>query len=189
MPGQIVIDMTKGVKMITKGKRAQVQGQVLVYLLAVIMFGMLLLYGYNVINKIIEEGDRVALIQMKSDISSEINRVSFGDYKPVSFTVPGDFEEVCFLDNSQRGTGAADPVCDSTSLEYQPILCDSFSATREHIKDNMFLIDSIAQDVGYIGSFRMDHPYYNCIQVINREITFTLEGRGAEVYMITDEAG
>ncbi|PIN78936.1 hypothetical protein COV14_01535, partial [Candidatus Woesearchaeota archaeon CG10_big_fil_rev_8_21_14_0_10_33_12] len=71
-------------------KKAQIQGQVFIYILTLIITGMILLYGYNAIKSISERAKQVELVKFKNDLKEDFETISFdyGSVKTMSYHVP-----------------------------------------------------------------------------------------------------
>ena len=71
--------LSKTLKMYNK-KKAQVAGQVLMYVLAIIVFAMTLLYGYKAIKSFTDQSTEISYLQLENDIKGDIEKVE-GDSK------------------------------------------------------------------------------------------------------------
>ena len=83
-----------------KRKRGQIQAQVFVYVLAMLVISLVLLYGYRSINTMGERAKQVDLLVFKNDVIKSVEKVSndFGTVRAPTFNIPPDYEEVCFID-------------------------------------------------------------------------------------------
>jgi len=89
-------------------KKAQIIGQVFVFIIAAILFTLVLLYGYKAIGTFGEQRKEIALIEFQDDLRAAISKVAvdYGSVKKFTMNVPSDFEEICFIDLDKiRGTG------------------------------------------------------------------------------------
>jgi hypothetical protein len=113
--------------------KGQIANQVFVYVLAAIVFSMVLIYGYNAINNFAEDARYVTLIQLKSNLESSINEVaSTQNVKIKSFTIPAGFKEICFFDSSKPQSnpsyGSYWIDCTGSSPVYPGVVCDAWKS-------------------------------------------------------------
>lgn len=100
-------------------KKAQMIGQVFVFVLAAILFGLILLYGYKAIGTFGEQRREVALIEFQDDLRASVAKVAidYGSVKKFVINVPADYDEVCFLDlDAIRSKGVPDFIRDERPL-------------------------------------------------------------------------
>ena len=76
--------------------------QVFVYIMVVIVFAVVFLFGYRAINHFVAEGEKVAFITFKNDIEDAIKSVEFGSvnvyHAERPLRVPSKYTKVCFID-------------------------------------------------------------------------------------------
>ena len=84
-------------------KKGQVAAQVFMFLLAMIIFSMVVLYGYRAISKIGQTRNEAVLIEFKDRLVSQAKQVTlaYKDVKRVQLSLPSEFDEVCFVDIAQ----------------------------------------------------------------------------------------
>lgn len=171
-----------------KFRKSQIQ-QVFIYILAIIVFSMILLYGYKSIKGLGQKADDVILLQLKTKITSTVKK-AVSDYGSVireELDIPGDYDRVCFVDLSKSSEALDQEVCDSVSPDYEPLVCDSWEANA---KSNMFLLSKSGDVLTYdIGDIRIEKDeggvieYYECINVLQQKIVLRLEGEGDYVLL------
>ncbi len=155
-----------------KNKRAQIQSQIFVYVLAIVIMGLVLLYGYKSIATMQDKAEQIDLLSFKKDIENEIVKMStdYGSVRTPTIHVPANSKEVCFLDLTKS------PVKLNHPLVYE---------AWEDKSANVFLIDKLAKEVYLIQQqqnylIQIDSPGYLCIPVINNKIQIRLEGIGGK---------
>ena len=86
-------------------KKAQIQAQVFVYVLAMLVIALVLLYGYRSINTMKERANQVDLLAFKNDMTKSIEKVSndYGTVRVPTFNIPKEYKEVCFIDIDNNG--------------------------------------------------------------------------------------
>ena len=98
--------------------------QIFVYITAIIIFGVIFLFGYKAINHFLDESDKVGYITFKTDMEKAVRTIK-NDFDSVivysaerPLRVPSRYTEVCFVDfGFTRGACPA---------ELSPAACDSW---------------------------------------------------------------
>jgi len=159
-------------------KKSQVQ-QIFIYIVAIILFSLILVYGYNAIRGFRAKTDQVALLQLKNDISSSITKVStdFGTIIKKRLDVPFKYKEICFVDLTKTGIAEFTDIC---GVNGNPLVCDSWTSNSPY---NMFLISQKDTETYNIGEIRIDNPFFFCTNVTNGKATVKLEGKGDYVLL------
>ena len=86
---------------IKTNKKAQFLGQALVYVLMVIVFAAVLLFGYKSIRYIVDElMPRLEIEQFEKQMDSLVNsNMQYGTSEAIVVSLPKDYEEICFVDS------------------------------------------------------------------------------------------
>ena len=152
-------------------KRAQIQGQVFVYILALLVMSFVLIYGYKAIKGMEEKGSLAALVSFKTDLKRSVSaiRPNYGSVKIEEFTVPSEYRKVCFIDLDKGNTV---PVS-----EY-PIVhnyVDSVIKNNAELK-NVFLIPP-GTESEYVGNITVEGNFL-CFSATSNKIKVKLEGLG-----------
>ena len=158
--------------------KSQMIGQVFIYILAVVLIGFILIYGYNAITTFIEKSNQISFAKLKNDLSNIVEIVSpyYGSVKIRSFEVPG-YNKVCFVKNYG---GFPVPIPFSLFDDY-PIMKDS---VQSKVKKNVFLIKKRTEESFFIGDITIDEDNDGieddimCIQIIRNRIKIKFEGKG-----------
>lgn len=158
-------------------KKSQTQ-QIFIYIVAIILFALILAYGYKAINDFRKRTDEVSLLQMEKDISSTVKRVApdYGTIVKKELSIPLKYEKVCFVDLVTSNTVPLNTeLCNDIKDDYNYIACNSWEDKASY---NMFCIsngDTLTYDIGRV---KIEDPYYFCIASVNGKITLRLEGKG-----------
>ncbi len=158
--------------------RAQVIGEVFIYILAVILFSLIMIYGYNAVRNLGDKADTVVILQIEKEMKSSVQKIAsdYGTIIKKEVTIPNKFDKVCFIDISYTGQQSTN-ICMQGNPDYNPIICNSW---KDKISKNMFLmsksIDVLSID---IGSARIPQLHYFCQNVVFGKITLRLEGKGS----------
>jgi len=159
-------------------KKSQVQ-QIFIYIVAIILFSLILVYGYNAIKNFRSKTDQVALLQLKNDISSSITKVStdFGTIIKKELDVPFKYKEICFVDLTKAALAEFTDMC---GVNGNSLVCDGWKSNSPY---NMFLISQKETETYNIGETRIDDPFFFCTNVTNGKAIIRLEGKGDYVLL------
>ena len=74
--------------------------QVFTFILAGLIFVLILIFGYNAISDLLQSSSDITVAELKSDLESSISSVkrSYGSVRKVELRAPNDFDEICFFD-------------------------------------------------------------------------------------------
>ncbi len=180
----------------TINKKAQAS-QVFVYIVAIIVFVVVLYFGYTTITDFISKGEDVASINFKNDIESAFKNI-YSDYGTSvvynakhPMKVPSGFEKVCFvnLEHDYEETGLCEISNDEDENEdYNPLICDAWQ-TYYNDEDNIAGWENAEQNVFLVpkGKFAIKIPRikmhdksgYLCFKVLQGRIDFRITGKGS----------
>ncbi|MBI5065768.1 hypothetical protein HZA97_06025 [Candidatus Woesearchaeota archaeon] len=95
-----------------RSKKAQLIGQVLMFILAVIVFTLVISFGYKFINQVLEKQKTVALIDFSNTLKEGVERIKFmqGSTTKLELKVPSGYEKVCFADNENAANNKMFPL-------------------------------------------------------------------------------
>jgi hypothetical protein len=176
-------------------KKAQITGQIFIYIMAALIFGLVLLYGYSAIGDFLKRTNQVSEIELATDLKSSIKSIaSSQDVKQKSISVPSRFKEICFIDlNKQRfDIGNTEPeLCKPTkddgsvNEEYNLLICNFW---KSETQQNVFLLPGadIKMYVGEIEVYKgptTPYPGYNCTSIVGGKVKLRLEGKGDKTYV------
>ena len=144
-----------------------------VYVIAIILFSFVLVYGYNAIKGFKDKSEQVTYIKFKTDLVSTVNRVSpdYGTLKREEFFIGGEYMKVCFVQNY-------DPPPDLVGYitsEGQSIIADSVTG---EVSKNVFMFSSSLQESFDIGKITVGTRGFDCFPVVNGKIKVQFEGQG-----------
>lgn len=161
-------------------KKSQIFGQIFIYILAIIIFSLILLYGYKTVKSFGKKADDVTMIQLITELKTSVKKVK-GDYGTIrkkELSIPGVYSYVCFLDLDYSGQASSNDICMSGTLDYHPAVCNSW---QDQAQSNMFLITSKEEIVAhYVAGIEIDSKY-DCMEVKQGKIVLRLEGLGNAV--------
>jgi hypothetical protein len=151
--------------------KAQVAGQIMMYVLAIIVFSMTLIYGYKAIKYFSDRSTEISYLQLENEITTEVEKVmgdSAGSVKKKVLQIPGNYDEVCFFSSVGR-TGTR-----SISGSSYTLIDDNLGVTEY----NMYLYPP--GDVSFnIGDIEVTGT--PCVAVQGGKITLRVESLGDHV--------
>ena len=163
-------------------KKAQIIGQVFIYILTVVVIGIIVLLGYRAISGIINQGCRVDEVNFKTDIESFISKYSaYGSVNKESMPVPCSYTQVCFVSN--------DKIINPNGFSMQNKLIEA--GVKSGVQQNVFLIDNkkMPKAIAYSEKINAtDQPAYTgyiCINPTNGKFNILFTGRGSTVVIGT----
>ncbi len=158
-------------------KKAQMAGQIFMYILAIIVFSMTLLYGYKAINYFNERSSEISYLQLESDIKNEVEKVqgdTKGTIKKKVLTIPGSYDHVCFVKSFPSWA-------ENITTPYDLI---NYHINNGAEDKNMFLAPPGDMSF-YIGDIKVDDVGYQeeCVNITNGKVTLRLESMGNHVWV------
>ncbi|MBW2996774.1 hypothetical protein KY349_00365 [Candidatus Woesearchaeota archaeon] len=163
-------------------KKAQVAGQIFIYITAIVIVGLIIVYGYSAIKGFTERGEEVEYITMQKSVENAVKSIAsdYGSVKRPDIDVPGKYELVCFVDKglSEEAIETSD-ICQSRAGRekyHQPIVCSGWKTGR----NNVFLIPDGSESFD-VGNIVMEHGNFLCFDVFNNKINLQLTGLGDRV--------
>lgn len=179
------------------GKKGQIAGQIFIYVIAVVVVGLIIVYGYSAIKGFSQRGEEVEYIGLKTTIENSVKGITsdFGSIQRPDISIPGKYEYVCFVNKELAASDAGkakiadSPICTGVGdvdEVYSPVACEAWKIGR----DNVFLLPDGA-DSFEVGNIVLRTPGvtgdadYLCFEVIANKINLQLKGLGdrAEVSM------
>ena len=149
-------------------RKAQLAGQIFIYIIAVVVVGLIILYGYSAIKSFSKRGEEVEYLTLKTSLESAVKGISsdFGSIKRPDIAIPGKYKQVCF---GEKVSGA---VINATQwCMKEPIACAVWRTNRS----NVFLIPDGTDnfDVGEIATLPQGE-HVICFDVVNNKINLQL---------------
>lgn len=147
--------------------KAQITSQVFMFILAAIVFGLIILYGYQAITKFMKTSSEIALADFQNEFirETELIKRDYGSVSKIELTLPRKYTGICIADS------------DSTKIDVsdfeikQPRM---YSAWRKGA-ENVFITPP-AQPIK-IKDISIDGGYF-CIENNFGKIALRIEGQG-----------
>ena len=160
-------------------KKSQIQAQVFVYVLAMMVMGMVLLYGYRSIDTMQERAKQVDILALKNSVITSIEKVSndYGTVRAPTFSIPKEYTEICFIDISNS------PAEDGLKSEH-PLIYEAW----EDESANVFIIKDLVDESFMVGDednslIDIADPNYICFEIKNSKVKVRLEGIGGKAQL------
>lgn len=148
-------------------KKSQIQSQIFIYVLAMVLVSMILVFGYKAINNFRDRAEKVACLKLKNDLTNAVEGIigDYGTVKKKQFDMCSNYNQICFVE-SQGEVNLPNNV--------DPIIKDS---VLDKTGNNVFLVDKIAEETYNIGKISVD-PDVLCIKTRDGKVMLKLEGKG-----------
>ncbi len=164
-------------KSFKKSKKGEIPTQLFIYVMALIIAGLILVFGFSAIKGFMDKGKEIESITMQKTLEREIKLMEtrYGSVKLLPLDVPANIQEICFTDPS------ASPNNQNLKNNYAIIAKKLESETSEsRIKDNVFMFPGGKS--WNAGKIMIDTPdQFQCFNSRSGKITLKLEGAGNKV--------
>jgi len=167
-----------------ESKKAQIMGQVFVYILALIIFSAVLMYGYNAIKNFSQQSEEILITQLTNEIRTSVEKIEsqYGSVEKLKLDVSGSFDQVCFVDTRDGCANRPhnlDCMGDDLTVEEYPLICDSW---KDCTGENMFVMEGKSVKGYNIGSLAVKPQQggerFFCSNVTLPRTLFRLRGTG-----------
>lgn len=159
-------------------RKAQIQ-QVFIYLVAIFVIGFLIIFGYRMINNILDKKCDVDQASLVSGIQQQLDDNSrFGRVSQAKITAGCGYNELCFVDAAYEGTFIPGDAY-ATDERYALIRANA----AENIPYNIYLLNPNNEllPIGYderIDTEQKEGQHIFCVGAEQGSFTFWLEGLG-----------
>lgn len=166
-------------------KKAEIASQGFIYIIAGLLFTLILIYGIKAIAGLSEKADYVKLIDFKTSLESEIKNVGISQDRIIKvFDLPDSFDEICFVNMNEGGDDKCNTpgsLCKQAKDNHRLPL-NVWDAWSSNITQNVFLVPSAQvmiettpievynESKGQVGA--------ECYPITKGKIKLILEGAG-----------
>ena len=154
-------------------KRGQIDSHILVYMLTIVIVAGIIVMGYRFISKSSKVMDKGELIQFRNKLAFDIKSIGndYGTFKKITYTLPRNLQEVCFVDVSKK-----DDVLSSKLIDFYPVIKDVLNS---NLSKNIFFVGLSDEQSFYMPDIAISHyPFMNCFHQKNGKIDIGIEGLG-----------
>ncbi|MBI2576576.1 hypothetical protein HYV84_05150 [Candidatus Woesearchaeota archaeon] len=156
------------------------QTQILFYVMTVIIFGFILLYGYNALSGLGKRTEQISFIKLKTDLTSSVERIAtdFGTVKREEFSIGGDIKEVCFVQTFNRSSSLS---LFSIPVSYPFIWNSVVESGSDH---NVFVMSTELEESFAVGPINIKNPAvanprgFLCIPIVRGNLRVQFQGMG-----------
>lgn len=155
-------------------KKAQI-GQIIVYILAVVIFAMILVFGYKAVVNLRQQTEQAAYISFQKALEADIKSIyfDFESVKQKTYSIAG-YTKVCFItSHPEMATGI--------TITGEPMIENSVNSG---VQKNVFLVNSKI-DSFYVGKIDAGITDFECIDILNGKLNIKLTGQGDSVLVET----
>jgi len=171
-----------------KSKKSQIVGQIFIFILATVVFVLIVMYGYRAISSLMVKGEQASLVKFQNELTNAVSSIAldYGSVKCEDFSVPKKYTEFCFVDTAEvvySPAAANAPNSPWGKLYAQhPFIADSIKSGS---LQNAFLIPPSSLSMALENARTEETNGFFCIKVARSAISIKLEGRGAQGVMIS----
>ena len=161
-------------------RKAQNIGQIFIYIVAIVIVAVILIFGYKSIIDFNNRAKQIELVQFQKKLESSIKSITpqYATVKKKDFMISNEYKQVCFVRNYDVDYSSA--VLPTTFKDY-PLIEDSvMSGTGK----NIFLIKTnkqIAESFEISEISFEDSDIFNCFNIANSRLSVKIEGKGDHV--------
>lgn len=155
-----------------KSKRAQIIGQIFVFILAGLVLALVITYGYKAIKHFTARSEEVALVDFQNDFFTAVEGVKydFGSIRKTELRLPSKFLGLCVvnIDNCPSSLPILKfPGKTPVSFAWMPAACETGSANAFLIPRFDLLIEDVVVDNDFV-----------CVPNLDGRVILKLEGLG-----------
>lgn len=160
-------------------------GQVFIYITAVVVFAVVLIFGYKAITGFLDKGEQVAYVTFKTDLEKAVKNV-YLDYGTVvtynarnPMMVPSAYKRVCFIDLDYEGDKLHSGLCQLGSDDYHAVACGVWQSTHSWAEgDQNVFLEPLGMGPIKVYKIKMAEGYV-CLPAVQGRIEMRLEGMGS----------
>jgi len=84
--------------------RAQSASMIVVFVLALLIGSLVMLFGYRSVRRILGQAETATLLTFKQDLESVTTTLSYGSVKKANLNLPSGYTAICFADLDYLGS-------------------------------------------------------------------------------------
>ena len=157
-----------------------ITSEIFIYILALVVTSLILLYGYNAINKMRKQTDTVSGIQLQTELTNTIESLGyeFDSVEIKKLNVPNGVEKVCFVWLDEYG---GDPIgfSGTNGLDdaQNAVIKDSVEGKS---KNNVFMLGGKSFEPFNVGPISVENSF-KCFDAVGSRIEVRLQANGKSV--------
>jgi hypothetical protein len=156
------------------GKKALLPGQVLIFILAGLIFVLILGFGYKAVNDLLKSAEDINLAELKSEFEASVESAkgSFESVRRIDLRVPKSIYEICFFD-FDNCESLVDVVSETGVMLDWAVSACSFGSS------NVFSVPRLWELS--VNDLRIDSSLeenFLCVKAERNIVTFKIKGKG-----------
>lgn len=159
--------------------KAQVVGQIFIFIMAALIIGVIMLIGYNAISGTLSKSCQIEQLSFKTKIESLIDRSNgYGSVTKQSIIAPCTYETVCFIDATKIGSPIS--KCGNRIIN---------RSSADGDMKNIFVSTKMkTAPIGYAPLLRLNNTD-NCLCITqkNKNFYITLVGKGSGTILLNTQ--
>ncbi|MFA5796755.1 MAG: hypothetical protein WC916_01805 [Candidatus Woesearchaeota archaeon] len=162
-------------------RRGQISGQIFLYIAAVIVIGIIILFGVRMFANVGKMNKEFVSMDFQNSMTGDIKSLigAYGSTAIKTYTLPSDFTEICFVDTTTVKTSPSS----IDNLGAYPVIK---SSVESGAPDNIFLFGKKS-----FGSFTISNmqiaafPGFYCVQPTGRTVEIEMQSLGNSIIIKT----
>jgi len=156
-------------------KRSQITAQIFIYVIAIVLFSFILIYGYNAVKGFKEKSEQISYIKFKTDLISTVDRISsdYGTLKREELFIGGDYSKICFVQNHNPSSNLAENIPDLIVR----------NSVESKVEKNVFLFTNGLQESFDVGKINVSDDGYLCMSIVNGKAKIEFLGQGDHTFI------
>ena len=162
-------------------RKAQIIGQVFIFIMALLVAGLVILFGVSFIKDYLAKQDQVLLADFVRQVENDVKKTGYGSIEIDTFRFPKNYDEICFVDFEV--TSVTDP---GLNPRVSSEVATRGGVVSPEFNKDLFLIntqgtpDNTADDSIFsaaVGKVKVSDPkYYHCISSSQGTLKLRFEG-------------
>ncbi len=171
----------------SQNKKAQTS-EIFFFILAIVIIGLLLLFGVKYIMELGSKVNQIELVQFKTDVENYADeyRPVFGKWKKLTISVPVGILKVCFVQHEtftdkKLDIAHEEGLCKKDNEDYNLFMCNAWQDDiSRNVYTNPFDELEVGIDLGAIEVGTADQNYL-CIDTSDHILQIKMTGKGDRV--------
>ena len=163
-------------------RKGQIIGQIFIFVLAALIFVLILLYGYRAISGFLKTKEQVEVTEFKTELESKVKaiRISYGSVRRAEFVLPATYLEFCAVDPNMSPNHA------NMFSESHPLMYNAWFGDPSNTIFLRPLLETSIQleDVAVKGPQNPDEPGYLCLPITSGKLVIGMRGLGDRAEII-----
>lgn len=169
-------------------RSGQIGGEIFIYILAILIIGTIVIFGYKKAVELKEKGEDISVLQFKKQLESLIqSSMGSGNVFVEELPLPGGFSKICFIDRGKTNPSPEPSSDDLPSLVY--------NSWKDDVDKNIFLLQGSKVESFYIDKDRLkvdastkknckgDSDLYLCCNALNGKVKLKFSGKGRVTFI------